>query len=124
MNIQSSIETCFNKYATFSGRASRSEFWFFALFYFLGSIITLIIDVNILGYALDSEYTPLNSIFSIILFIPSIAVACRRLHDVNQSGWWQLLWITIIGGILLIIWHATEGENKKSKFGPPIKFKK
>tara|TARA_B110000967_G_C18670991_1_gene453018 strand:- start:530 stop:802 length:273 start_codon:yes stop_codon:yes gene_type:complete len=90
----------------------------------LGSIITLIIDVNILGYSLESEYTPINSIFSLILFIPSIAVACRRLHDVNQSGWWQLLWITIIGGILLIIWYATEGENKKNRFGPPIKFKK
>tara|TARA_B100000795_G_scaffold257132_1_gene230122 strand:- start:63 stop:437 length:375 start_codon:yes stop_codon:yes gene_type:complete len=124
MNIQTSIETCFNKYATFSGRASRSEYWFFILFYFLGSIITLIIDVNILGYSLESEYTPINSIFSLILFIPSIAVACRRLHDVNQSGWWQLLWITIIGGILLIIWYATEGENKKNRFGPPIKFKK
>ena len=124
MNIQSSIETCFSKYATFSGRASRSEFWFFVLFYLLGSIITLIIDVNILGYSLESEYTPINSIFALILFIPSIAVTCRRLHDVNQSGWWQLLWITIIGGILLIIWHATEGEKKKNRFGPPIKFKK
>ena len=124
MDIQTSIKTCFNKYATFSGRASRSEYWFFVLFAILGSIVTLIIDVNILGYSLESEYTPINSIFSLILFIPSIAVACRRLHDVNQSGWWQLLWITIIGGILLIIWYATEGENKKNRFGPPIKFKK
>jgi uncharacterized membrane protein YhaH (DUF805 family) len=124
MNIQTSIETCFNKYATFSGRASRSEYWFFILFYFLGSIVTLIIDVNILGYALDSEYTPLNSIFSIILFIPSIAVACRRLHDVNQSGWWQLIWLTVIGGILLFIWYVTDGEKRKNRFGAPTKIKK
>ena len=123
MDFQTSIKTCFNKFAVFSGRASRSEFWFFVLFGFLGGIITVIIDVMILGYPYE-ENGPINLIFSVALTIPSIAVAARRLHDINKSGWWQLLWITIIGGILLIIWHATEGENKKNKFGPPIKFKK
>ena len=123
MNFQTSIKTCFSKFAVFSGRASRSEFWFFVLFGFLGGIITVIIDVMILGYPYE-ENGPINLIFSVALIIPSIAVAARRLHDINKSGWWQLLWITIIGGILLIIWHATEGENKKNKFGPPIKFKK
>ena len=123
MNFQTSIKTCFSKFAVFSGRASRSEFWFFVLFGFLGGIITVIIDVMILGYPYE-ENGPINLIFSVALIIPSISVAARRLHDINKSGWWQLLWITIIGGILLIIWHATEGENKKNKFGPPIKFKK
>ncbi len=123
MDFQTSIKTCFNKFAVFSGRASRSEFWFFVLFGFLGGIITIIIDVMILGYPYE-ENGPINLIFSVALIIPSIAVAARRLHDINKSGWWQLLWITIIGGILLIIWHATEGENKKNKFGSPIKFKK
>ena len=123
MNFQTSIKTCFNKFAVFSGRASRSEFWFFVLFGFLGGIIAIIIDVMILGYPYE-ENGPINLIFSVAIIIPSIAVAARRLHDINKTGWWQLLWITIIGGILLIIWHATEGENKKNKFGPPIKFKK
>ena len=123
MNFQTSIKTCFNKFAVFSGRASRSEFWFFVLFGFLGGIIAIIIDVMILGYPYEENW-PINLIFSVAIIIPSIAVAARRLHDINKSGWWQLLWITIIGGILLIIWHATEGENKKNKFGPPIKFKK
>ena len=123
MDFQTSIKTCFNKFAVFSGRASRSEFWFFVLFGFLGGIIAIIIDVMILGYPYE-ENGPINLIFSVAIIIPSIAVAARRLHDINKSGWWQLLWITLIGGILLIIWHATEGENKKNKFGPPIKFKK
>ena len=123
MNFQTSIKTCFSKFAVFSGRASRSEFWFFVLFGLLGGIIAIIIDVMILGYPYE-ENGPINLIFSVAIIIPSIAVAARRLHDINKSGWWQLLWITIIGGILLIIWHATEGENKKNKFGPPIKFKK
>ena len=124
MNFQTSIKTCFNKYATFSGRASRSEFWFFILFSILGGIITFIVDVEILGYSIDSEYSPINSIFSIVLLIPTIAVSCRRLHDINKSGWWQLLYFTIIGGILLIIWFAFEGEKKKNRFGPFIKIKK
>tara|TARA_B100000963_G_scaffold353564_1_gene368477 strand:- start:497 stop:871 length:375 start_codon:yes stop_codon:yes gene_type:complete len=123
MYFQTSIKTCFNKYAVFSGRASRSEFWFFVLFGFLGGIISSIIDVMILGYPFE-ENGPINLIFTIALLIPSISVAARRLHDINKSGWWQLLWITIIGGILLIIWYATDGERKKNKFGPPVKFKK
>ena len=123
MDFQTSIKTCFNKFAVFSGRASRSEFWFFVLFGILGGIISAIIDVMILGYPFE-ENGPINLIFQVALIVPSLSVAARRLHDINKSGWWQLLWITIIGGILLIIWHATEGENKKNKFGPPIKFKK
>ena len=124
MDIQTSIKTCFNKYATFSGRASRSEYWFFILFGILGGIVTLIIDVMILDYSIESEYTPINLIFSLILIIPSIAVACRRIHDVNKSGWWQLIWLTIIGGILLLIWYFKEGEKRKNRFGTPIKIKK
>ena len=113
MDIQTSIKTCFNKYATFSGRASRSEYWFFILFSILGGIVALIIDVMILGYSIESEYTPINSIFSLVLIIPTIAAACRRLHDVNKSGWWQLISITIIGIIPLMIWLCSEGTKKK-----------
>ena len=124
MDIQTSIKTCFSKYATFSGRASRSEFWLFQLFTFLGSIATLIIDVMILGFSLDDASSPTNLIFLLIVMIPSVAAGCRRLHDLNKSGWWQLLYLTIIGIILLIIWWATQAENKKNKFGLPINIKK
>ena len=124
MDIQTSIKTCFNKYATFSGRASRSEYWFFVLFGFLGAIVAIIIDVMILGYSIESEYTPINSIFSLVLIIPSTAAACRRLHDVNKSGWWQLIAITIIGIIPLIIWFAKEGTKKNNSHGKLVKLKK
>ena len=59
-----------------------------------------------------------------ITFFPSIAAASRRLHDVNKSGWWQLIAITIIGIIPLIIWFATEGTKKNNSHGKPIKLKK
>ena len=122
MDLQTSIKTCFNKYADFSGRALRSEFWFFCLFTFLGGIITVIIDVMILGYSVES-YGPINLIFSVGVLLPSFAVTTRRLHDINRSGWWQLLYITIIGIVLVVIWCATEGENKKNKYGSPFKIK-
>ena len=122
MNFQTSIKTCFNKYADFSGRALRSEFWWFVVFSLLGGIITVIIDVMILGYSIES-YGPVNIIFSVVLILPGIAVTARRLHDINKSGWWQLIELTIIGILLIIIWNATEGEKKKNKYGPPIKIK-
>ena len=122
MDFQTSIKTCFNKYADFSGRALRSELWWFVLFGFLGGIITTIIDIMILGYSAES-YGPLNLIFSVALILPSISVTARRLHDINKSGWWQLIELTIIGILLIIIWCATEGEKKKNIYGPPIKIK-
>ncbi|MDB9819872.1 DUF805 domain-containing protein [Candidatus Pelagibacter sp.] len=123
MNFQTSIKTCFNKYAVFSGRASRSEYWFFVLFGILGGIISAIIDTMILGYSAEVN-GPINLIFSVALILPSISVAARRLHDLNKSGWWQLLWFTIIGGVLIIIWHATEGTKKNNSHGKVIKLKK
>tara|TARA_Y100000992_G_C20842653_1_gene294473 strand:- start:40 stop:405 length:366 start_codon:yes stop_codon:yes gene_type:complete len=120
MDFQTSIKTCFNKYAIFEGRASRSEFWWFVLFGFIGGIIAWIIDVMIFGYSAEAS-GPVNLIFSIILILPSLSVGARRLHDVDKTGWWQLLWITFVGGILVIVWQATMGENKKNKYGPPVK---
>ena len=122
MDFQTSIKTCFNKYSDFSGRALRSEFWWFVLFSLLGGIVTTIIDVMILGYSIES-YGPINLIFTVALILPGIAFTARRLHDVNRSGWWQLIELTIIGILLIIIWNATEGEKKKNIYGPPIKIK-
>lgn len=107
----------------FFGRASRSEFWWFALFTFIGGIVTAIVDVMILGYSSES-FGPINIIFSVITTLPALAVGARRLHDINKSGWWQLITLTVIGIILLIIWWATIGESKKNPHGNPIKLKK
>ena len=123
MDFGKSIKICFSRYAVFSGRASRSEFWWFSLFLFIGGIVTAIIDVMILGYSAEN-YGPINIIFSIVTFLPGIAVGARRLHDINRSGWWQLIILTVIGIILLIIWWATVGQNKKNIHGSAIKLKK
>ena len=85
MDFQTSIKTCFNKYAVFSGRASRSEFWFFVLFAIIGGVIGMIIDTMILGYSADAD-GPINLIFNVAILLPSISVATRRLHDIDLSG--------------------------------------
>jgi len=116
MTFQKSIETCFKKYFVFKGRAKRSEFWWFFLFCIIASTVTALFDVVLFGYAWEQS-GPMNAMFQIGVFIPSISVAARRLHDTNRSGWWQLLYLTIIGIILLIVWYASEGKKKKNKFG-------
>ena len=123
MDFATSIKTCFSKYAVFSGRASRSEFWWFALFGLIGGVVTAVIDVMIFGYSAET-YGPTNIIFTVITFLPYLAVGARRLHDINKSGWWQLIVLTVIGIILLIIWWATVGKNKKNVHGSPLKLKK
>jgi len=123
MNIQTAVKTCFNKYATFSGRASRSEYWFFYLFTIIASVITWVIDTMLLGYGAD-DTGAISLIFQIIIILPSLAVGARRLHDIGKSGWWQLLIITLIGIILLIVWFATVGSSKKNNYGSAIKLKK
>jgi len=121
MNFTQSVNKCLNHYFDFSGRALRSEFWWFVLFQWVGGIVASIFDSAYLGYAFTSEdLGPLTIIWHLATCIPTFAVGARRLHDINKSGWWQLLYITIIGIILLLVWWATEGENKKNNHGKPV----
>lgn len=100
MTFGESISTCFKKYATFDGRATRSEYWWFVLFTFLVS----------LGLGIFSE--ALSGVFSLAVLLPSIAVGVRRLHDIDKSGWFLLVWfIPIIGWIIMIVWAAQEGKE-------------
>lgn len=115
MNFSTAVKTCFNKYITFEGRAPRSEFWYFALFMVLGSFVFGILDVVLFP---AMEWGPLGSIFSLVTFLPSIAVAARRLHDIDKSGWWQLInIIPIIGWILFLIWTTSLGSRGPNRFG-------
>ncbi len=113
MTFVESIKTCFSKYASFDGRASRSEYWWFALFNTLVTLgFELIIDRNSPNKTSFQDTADLISlVINLILFIPTIAVTTRRLHDVNRSGWWQLISFTIIGLVPLIFWLASEGKG-------------
>lgn len=115
MDFVTAVKTCFNKYMTFEGRAPRSEFWYFFLFMLIGSIVCIILD-GVLFPAMQAG--PLGSIFSLVTLIPWIAVTARRLHDIDKSGWWQLIGlIPIIGFIIFLIWVCTRGTQGPNRFG-------
>ena len=118
MTFQNSIKICFNKYGNINGRATRSEYWYWTLFVILVSVFTLIIDVSLLGSSIDDEFTPLNSIWSLAVFIPGITVTVRRFHDVNRSGWWILIILTVIGIIPYIYWLVKGSDATENSFGP------
>ena len=122
MDIQQSIKTCLKKFATFDGRASRSEYWWFQFFYFLVVFVAVILDAVLVGGNLEAAGA-LEIVSQLILLLPALAVTARRLHDVGRSGWWMLVGITIVGLIPLFIWWLAPGTNKKNKYGNPIKLK-
>ncbi|WP_421701698.1 DUF805 domain-containing protein [Aliiroseovarius sp.] len=126
MDFMTAVKTCFSKYVTFSGRAQRSEFWWFALFTTVCSIILTIVDSVLFGtvttgpgsFEAQSDVAILSSLFSLAVFLPSISVAVRRLHDTDRSGWWWwLILVPIIGIIVLIVWYATRGTSGSNRFG-------
>ena len=118
MNFTQAITTGFQKYVTFSGRATRSEYWYWVLALIIGGIITAIIDYAAFGISTGVDYGPVNSIFSVATFLPSLAIAIRRLHDIDRTGWWTLIWFTIIGAFLLIYWLCVRGTPGPNRFGP------
>jgi len=103
MNFGEAIKTCFSKYFVFSGRAQRSEYWWFYLFTIIGSIIFSIMDLMAFGARAVETISPLNTLFSLAVIIPTISAAARRLHDTNRSGWWQLLPLAPFPLLLLAI---------------------
>jgi uncharacterized membrane protein YhaH (DUF805 family) len=113
MNFPDAVKSVLTKYATFSGRAPRSEYWFWILFTFIAGIVLAIIDSAVFG----ADAAVLGSIFKLATLVPGIAVAARRLHDVNRSGWWMLIAFTIIGIIPLIIWNCSKGTAGENRFG-------
>ena len=113
MNFLTAVKTCFvEKYATFSGRATRSEYWYFVLFNALVNILTVTFDAIVF-----SSSPVFNTLFSLIVLIPSLAAAVRRLHDVNRSGWWLLLWLTIIGIIPVLYWLIKNSDSGDNDYG-------
>jgi len=115
LGFNEAVGTCFSKYFDFSGRARGSEYWYFFLFTCILYIVATILDMSIFGYTLE-DYGPLYMITSFALFIPSISAAARRLHDSGKSGWWQLLYFTIIGAFLVLYWLIRKGDSNKNSY--------
>ena len=110
------------KYADFSGRARRKEYWLFVLFNIVISCVLTIVDVMIGTYSQAVGIGVLAGIYALAVLIPGIAVSVRRLHDTDRSGWWLLIvLIPIIGPIVLIVFMCIDGTPGTNRFGPSPK---
>ena len=116
MGFVDSVKSCFSNYATFKGRASRSEYWWFALFLMLVMVALAFVDGST---APGQEIGVLGAIFSLATLLPSLAVGARRLHDTDKSGGWLLLYILpLVGAIVLLIFFIIKGDEDENRFGP------
>lgn len=101
----------FKKYAVFSGRARRKEYWMFVLFTVIIGIVLAIVDAFI-GVQI------LSSVFSLALLVPSLSLLWRRLHDTGRSGWWFLFaFVPLVGSITLLVFMCLDGEAGENKYG-------
>ena len=108
------------KYATFSGRARRMEYWLFVLFYVVAGMVATVVEVT-LGLTLNGENALglVSTIWCLALFLPSLTVSVRRLHDTDRSGWWVLLMLVpVVGTIVLIVFFCLRGDAGRNRFGP------
>jgi uncharacterized membrane protein YhaH (DUF805 family) len=129
MTFGESIKTCFAKFATWQGRASRSEYWFFILYSFIVQIAAMVVD-NVLGTtfsitdpgtgeAISMGYGWIYILAALANFLPGLAVLVRRLHDTGRSGWWYwIALVPLIGAILLLVWFCSRGTQGANQYGP------
>ena len=113
MTLSAAVQSGFGNYATFNGRATRSEFWWWQLFVllvaFAGGIVDGIINLNsdVVAY-----------LWALVTLLPGLAVSVRRLHDTDMSGWWLfIMMVPFIGAVLLIAWWISEGTIGYNRFG-------
>jgi uncharacterized membrane protein YhaH (DUF805 family) len=108
MTFVEAIKDGFGKYVTFSGRSSRSAYWYWVLFAFIVAVVATLVDLAI-GSRIVSVIT------SLALLLPGLAVGFRRLHDVGRSAWWILIGLVpLIGAIVLLVFmlQPSEGPNR------------
>ena len=113
MNFGESVRTCLNNYVTFTGRARRSEYWYFVLFNVIAQVVAGILDNAVFQGA-----GVLGAVVSLALLLPGLAVSVRRLHDVGRSGWWLLIGLVpVVGIIVLIVWYVARGDDGPNRVG-------
>ncbi|MFC6238920.1 DUF805 domain-containing protein [Longivirga aurantiaca] len=122
MGPTQAVSSVFSKFATFSGRARRSEYWWFVAFSIVVLAIALVID-NVAGLKLEGQQIGwVYTAVALLLVIPSIAVTVRRLHDTGRSGWWWFLSLVCgIGAIILFVFCLMEGTRGENEYGPDPK---
>ena len=122
MSMMEAVKNVFQNYATFSGRARRSEYWYFCLFNLLVSLgISVLVGIGtaVGGEKLGTVIGALSYIYALAVFIPGLAVCWRRLHDTGRSGGYYFMGlIPLVGVILLIVWLCQDSQPGDTQYGP------
>jgi len=113
MSFADAIKHVLTNYVGFTGRALRSEYWYWVLFYLVVYFVLFLIDSSVL------QMRVLTTLFSLGVLLPAIAVTVRRMHDTDRSGWWVLLSLVPLVGLVVVYWAAIEGTPGANRFGPP-----
>ena len=118
MKFQDAVRTCLNRYTVFSGRARRPEYWWFALFTWLATLVAGALDRLLFG----PDMGLIGVVVGLGLILPALAVGARRLHDIGKSGWWLLVGlIPLLGTLLLIYWFVQPSMQEPNAYGPEPK---
>ncbi|WP_426563782.1 DUF805 domain-containing protein [Angustibacter sp. McL0619] len=114
MSFTEAVKTCLSKYSDFSGRARRSEYWFFSLAFLLAYLVLVL-----LGLALGRIFYILVAFVVLGFIIPSLAVTWRRLHDTGRSGaWYFIAFVPVVGGIILLVFTVLDSQPGPNVYGP------
>ncbi|MCX5478508.1 DUF805 domain-containing protein [Kaistia geumhonensis] len=118
MDMSTAVRTVFSKYVTFSGRASRPEFWWWVLFTIIVAIVAYVIDYALGWRSEDYGAGPISGLWSLATLLPNLAVTVRRLHDTDRSGWWYfIILIPLIGALILLYWMIKRSDPGTNRFG-------
>tara|TARA_B110000003_G_C16634280_1_gene527800 strand:+ start:135 stop:506 length:372 start_codon:yes stop_codon:yes gene_type:complete len=118
MNIKEAVVSVIKNWNNFSGRARRSEFWYFGLSVVLVSVIISIVEISTGIVDIEkNEMGIISIIFSLLIFVPSISVTSRRLQDRGWSGWWQLSYLTVVGIPVIIVLNMLPAKDDENKWG-------
>ncbi|KXF81889.1 DUF805 domain-containing protein [Enterovibrio coralii] len=109
------------KYMVFKGRARRKEYWIFILFNMLISLVLSLVDEQFGTFNPEIGIGTLGTIYALFVFLPTLAVTVRRLHDADRTGWWALLGLIPFGVFVLLAMQAFEGTKGENRFGPDPK---
>jgi uncharacterized membrane protein YhaH (DUF805 family) len=110
MSFMTAAQTALSKYATFTGRARRSEYWWFVLFYVIVAVLATAIDA-VAGLPQTAGSGPVALVAALALLLPNLAVTARRLHDTGRSGWWMLLSLIPLGGLVVLFFALQDSKG-------------
>lgn len=115
MSLKEAVTSVFSKYAAFSGRARRSEYWYFVLFEIIVGLILGVVGL-LIG---ESAVKVIDGLWSLAILVPTLALTWRRLHDIGKSGgWFFISLVPLVGEILLLVWMCRDSQPGSNQYGP------